>query len=290
MVTPGLDLFQVGICLSNEGIGCLVHLACRGELVTDRAFRTVGGGKGNLIFERIGVLVSPEFPPRLMELTCHTQKFHPQPLHIAGRQRKMVIAPAAGREGFQFQMCVGGRQVAAAFDDMPPVVEDRHIRLTAVDGFLHSVEVISINPFRQLVYMRLVVGVLPLGEQGFCTVGAVAVLHADNVQKDTVCVVVFHHLGDMLHQLIQVGRVEAEGMVAGMYKILHPGGGLVCIAQQPVGVVKRILLVQPGGYVNRRLDTDLMRRFYLGAQQVEREVGVRPVRLSRMVRPSMVAF
>ena len=59
---------------------------------------------------------------------------------------------------------------------------------------------------------------------------------------------------------------------------------------QPFRVTARHFFIKPRGEVHRRFDTDLVRRFDFGAEQVKGKTRVHLVCFARMVCPAVVAF
>ncbi|MNP48165.1 hypothetical protein D3C76_1422690 [compost metagenome] len=74
------------------------------QLVPDGDARPVRQTKRRFVFQRIRMFVAAKLAPRGVEFSRHPQEIHPKPLCISRGERKMIIPPAARRQGFQLQM------------------------------------------------------------------------------------------------------------------------------------------------------------------------------------------
>ena len=128
---PGFFGFDFGISGPDQPAGAFVQHAAGVQLVADAAPRPLGEHRGAFITQGIRMLESAEFAPGGMEFSGHAEKIIIfQGPAVCRQQREMVIAPAARRQRFQFQMAEKRQQIAVArSQQIAVVVEHRQIRI-----------------------------------------------------------------------------------------------------------------------------------------------------------------
>ncbi len=171
----------------------------------------------------------------------------------------MIVTPAAGRQRFQFQVRVHMGQVAPPAPNMSAIVKDRQPRLVLMNGLVRAAGVVRVGLLAQGLHRRRVTRVLSDVEQRLQAGVADAGPNTNDVEEDTVGVVIPNHLLDLRDQNIQVRCVQAELVVSGLQECVCPVHPVIGVADQPLGMPPRFLLIQPRGKVNRRLDTDIVR-------------------------------
>ena len=106
----GLELLDARIGRRNRGIGVVVDGAVRVKLVADQAFRAERHHLRGLVFERLRLLEAAELAPARVELAGVADIVEAEEGRVAGARRKVIVAPAAGRQAFELEVGVGAKR------------------------------------------------------------------------------------------------------------------------------------------------------------------------------------
>ena len=261
------------------------------KLVADAALRAAGDHRGALVAQRVRVLEAAELAPGGVELSGHAEEFHPEIAAVGGRHRVVVVAPAAGRQRFKFEVAEVLENLGVAHRHMAGVVEDRHLRIAAPGGGGAPLVV-----FEQHL-PRIGEAVLRLGRiESFRLHSRHAVFAAagalrNDVEEDPVRVGEERHgLFDLAAEVVQIGGVEAEFRETRFERRMVPAAPApLAIDFAPFGVFPPLHLIDAGGEVDRHVDADLVAGVDLFAQQVEFEMGMHPPHFGRVVAPAVMA-
>ena len=260
MIEPRLLFLHFGIRFTDQRIGCLIQFTERVHLIADRAFRAVCHTECFLIPECHRMLEAAEFAPGRVEFARHAEEILAECAGIRSGQRKMVIAPATGRQRLQLQMRIHIGEIPSAAANVTAVVEYRQSRLHLI---AHTSGIVGVHSLAKLGNIRVVIRILALIEQCFDAVLAVAGAHTHDVEENAVAVVIADHLFDLGKEIVEIRRIHAEFVIAGTvpaYRIRRISSA------QPLRMPPCHFFIESRGEIHRRFDTDLVRGFDFGTE------------------------
>ena len=261
----------------------IAHATARADRVDGRAF----------VPERVGVFEPAEFAPGKVEFAGHAEEIHIAGLgNISGRFWEVIVAPAAGRERFEFQMAVEIHHETLVAGNVAAVVENGHVRVVDFrggDGLLIIIEEHLVGVAAAVFALERIV---PFFRHARHAPGAAAFALADDVQPYPV---IFREerggFLDLTAEIVKVWRIEAHGEKPGVERApapAHPAAVFVDLA--PVGVEFIDGIIDTGGEIDLRLHIDLFIRLVLRAEEVKFEMRVHDADLRRVIREPVVAF
>ena len=288
---PGFFLLHLRVGRSDQLIGALVKIAGGMKLVADAAFRPLSQHCGALVTERIRMLESAEFTPRGMEFSSHAEEIEIKFPAIGGRHRIMVIAPAAGRQGFQLQMAEIRQDVTISGGHIAAVVENRHIRVERTRGGSRALIIFQQSPSGKLFAVFRIEGIVSLFRHILHAPLAAAGRLADDINENAVRIgEEMHRLLNHAAEIVQIGSIEAEFLESRFKRAADPACQLAFGCNlPPFRVFFRGKVVHSARQIDRDIDVDLMAGIHLRAEQIEIESGMHFPDLCRMITPAMMA-
>ena len=202
----------------------------------------------------------------------------------------MVVTPAARRERFELQMTEIRQNFLTTHRNVSAVVENRHFRVNRTDRFKGAAVIVHQNFVRKSRAVFGLLRVVSLLVHSLHAGGTAAGSLIDDVKENAVRIGEHPHgFGDVVAEVIEIRRVEAECPEAGFERARFPADvTAVFVDFTPFGVILRRVAVDSGGQVNRNIDADFLAGVKLGAQEVELEVRVHHADFGRMVAHAVV--
>ena len=151
-------------------------------------------------------------PPGFREFAGHAEPVIRKRSGIAGGGGQVVVAPAAGRKGFDLQMAEKLHPVAELRRNVPAVMENPHLGGFCPDGFGDARHVALHQNRLHLPNIGFVLWVESASPILIKRILRVSAIHENDVEEEAIDFVAeqIQHLFGLLHDVVEVRRAHAE--------------------------------------------------------------------------------
>ena len=182
----------------------------------------------------------------------------------------MIVAPAAGRQTFKFQMRIVLRNVAPPLGNMTAVMKNSAGFTVFTDRFFDPLRIALVHQlglFHSRIHVARIFSALKNLVPAGCTITR---LNRYNIQKNTARIIFLHNFFYLFFEQVHVAGVKTQYVkIRFSGKIRSPTQRFVRSAKQPFRVPHRFFFVQAGGYIYGSAYADFFTCVQLSLQQIE---------------------
>ncbi len=218
-------------------------------------------------------------------------EIEPECRRIARAGREVVVAPAAGRQAFEFQVAIGRKALRPLLMDMAAIVEDAQAREFGIERRAHFRAELLVDPFVLGQPIGMDFGIKIHRVHGLQALFTDAIGREDNVEKDARRRIGTGDFVRHFQEFVAIRLVvEAERVPAGL-QLARVEPIVRRRAHPPLRMQPRIALVPLHGDVDGAFDIGGVERIDHFTEEVgPRQVRMRRAGFGRVIGPAVVAL